>query len=64
MDGLRDREEERLGDGPRDREEERLGDGPRDLDLCQTIKRLHNKLEGSQRKLQTSAYMIFRYLQS
>ena len=31
---------------------------------CQTIKRLHNKHEGSQRKLQTCAYMIFRYLQS
>ena len=30
---------------------------------CQTIKRLHNKHEGSQRKLQTRAYMILQYLQ-
>ena len=56
-----------------DRVAERLLDGRRDLDLCykklntqmtrwcQTIKRLHNKHEGSQRKLQTCA---FRYLQS
>ena len=59
----------------RDREAERLGDERRDLDLCntqntqskrwcQTTKRVHNKHEGSQRKLQTRAYMIFRYLQS
>ena len=52
-----------------------MGESDRDLDLCkkrntqskrwcQTIKRLHNKHEGSQRKLHTCAYMIFRYLQS
>ena len=70
-----DESTEGLGDGLRRRgvrEVERLGDGRRDLDLCnkkqntqskrwcQTIKRLHNKHEGSQQKRQTRAYMIFR----
>ena len=55
-------------------EVEPLVDGRRDLDLCnkktkqntqckrwcQTIKRLHNKHEGSQQKRQTRAYMIPR----